>query len=45
MTYVEVPWATHGFDFFAGPRGRSVATAVSVVLDEFYARHRMGAAG
>jgi acetyl esterase/lipase len=39
--YLEVPWATHGFDFFSGPRGRLVAAAVSSVLDDLYARGRM----
>jgi acetyl esterase/lipase len=35
--YAEVPWANHGFDFFAGPRGRIMATAMTQVLDHLYA--------
>jgi acetyl esterase/lipase len=41
IEYLEVPWATHGFDFFSGPRGRLVAAATLAVLDDLYARHRM----
>ena len=35
--YVEVPWANHGFDFFAGPRGRIMAAAMTRVLDHLHA--------
>jgi acetyl esterase/lipase len=35
--YAEVPWANHGFDFFAGPRGRITAEAMTRVLDHLYA--------
>jgi acetyl esterase/lipase len=42
VEYLEVPWATHGFDFFAGPRGRMTADAVRIVLDGMYARHVAG---
>ena len=37
VEYLEVPWANHGFDFFAGPRGRMAAAVVSEVLDYGYA--------
>jgi acetyl esterase/lipase len=37
---LEVPWANHGFDFFAGPRGRAIATVVERWLQQAYAEHR-----
>jgi acetyl esterase/lipase len=33
-TYLEVPWAQHGFDTLAGPRTRAVAGAIEAWLDE-----------
>jgi acetyl esterase/lipase len=38
--HLEVPWGNHGFDFFAGPRGRATAAAVEVWLERTYAEHR-----
>jgi acetyl esterase/lipase len=37
VRYLEVPWASHGFDFFAAPRGRAVAAVVIDALDRAYA--------
>jgi acetyl esterase/lipase len=37
---IEVPWANHGFDFFAGPRGRATAAAVEAVLEKVHAEYR-----
>ncbi len=38
---LEVPWANHGFDFFAGPRGRATAAAAHAVLEHVHARYRV----
>lgn len=35
--HLEVPWANHGFDFFAGPRGRATAAGVAAVLEHVHA--------
>jgi acetyl esterase/lipase len=35
--HLEIPWANHGFDFFAGPRGRITAEVMATVLDHIYA--------
>lgn len=40
VVHVEVPWANHGFDFFAGPRGRAIASAIEAHLERLYAVHR-----
>jgi acetyl esterase/lipase len=37
---IEVPWANHGFDFFAGPRGRATAAAVAAVLEYVHDEYR-----
>ena len=34
--HLVVPWANHGFDFFAGPRGRITAEVMATVLDYIY---------
>jgi acetyl esterase/lipase len=39
--YLEVPGANHGFDFFAGVRGRSAAAAVDRVLAHLHDGHRV----
>ena len=39
---LEVPWANHGFDFFAGPRGRVVADTVVHALEHVHAGYRSG---
>ena len=39
LTYVEVPGAQHGFDYFDGIRGAAVADAVAHVLDHLHVRH------
>lgn len=36
--YIEVPWAHHGFDFFASIRALRLAAAVGLVLERFYER-------
>jgi acetyl esterase/lipase len=38
--YIEVPWAHHGFDFFASIRAQRLAGAVGVVLDRLYERQK-----
>lgn len=40
VEYLEIPWANHGFDFFAGPRGRMAAHAVRQSLDHLRAARR-----
>jgi acetyl esterase/lipase len=35
--HLVFPWANHGFDFFAGPRGRISAEVMAAVLDHIYA--------
>ena len=39
--YLEVPGANHGFDFFAGVRGRATAIGVADVLSHLHARDRV----
>ncbi len=39
--YFEVPGANHGFDFFAGVRGRATAAAVDRVLAYLHDGHRV----
>ena len=38
--HLEVPWGNHGFDFFAGPRGRVTAEAVAAALEHLHAEYR-----
>jgi len=38
--HLEVPWGNHGFDFFAGPRGRVVASAAVRALQHVHADYR-----
>jgi hypothetical protein len=38
--YIEVPWAHHGFDFFASIRALRLAAAVGAVLDRLYERQQ-----
>jgi acetyl esterase/lipase len=38
--HLEVPWANHGFDFFAGPRGRIAAAAIRGALEHVHSRYR-----
>ncbi len=38
--YLEVPWGNHGFDFFAGPRGRVTTAAIVAVLEHLHADYR-----
>ncbi len=40
--HLEVPWGNHGFDFFAGPRGRVVASAAVRALEHVHAGYRSG---
>ena len=42
--HLEIPWGNHGFDFFAGPRGRATAAGVATVLDHAYAGYMARAA-
>lgn len=37
--HAEVPWANHGFDFFAGPRGRINAAAIEAALGHLRNEH------
>lgn len=43
--HIEVPWAHHGFDFFASIRGLRLATAVGVVLECLYEREKQRRVG
>jgi acetyl esterase/lipase len=38
--HLEVPWGNHGFDFFAGPRGRVTAESVAAALEHLHAAYR-----
>ncbi len=37
---LEVRWANHGFDFFAGPRGRAVAATAAAWLERVHSEYR-----
>jgi acetyl esterase/lipase len=37
---LEVRWANHGFDFFAGPRGRAVAATAAAWLEKVHEEYR-----
>ncbi len=36
---LEVRWANHGFDFFAGPRGRAVAATAAAWLEKVHSEY------
>jgi acetyl esterase/lipase len=43
--HFEVPWANHGFDFFAGPRGRITAALAVRALEHLHAGYRAQVGG
>jgi acetyl esterase/lipase len=43
--YIEVPWAHHGFDFFASIRALRLAAAVGEVLERLYERQKQRRVG
>lgn len=40
VAHLEVPWANHGFDYFAGPRGAAMAAAISGYLHRLRSEQR-----